>query len=306
MTRPLAMGSARCASRGRVAARGRVASRGRVAPSRRGFTLLEVLVAVAILGLGLSVILSAQSGLFQNATRAENFSLAPGLIRCKMSELELDLLRDGYSVMDQRESGPCCEDDTNKQFSCEWSVELIKLPEPRDIGFGSGDGGLDIGGSSGGLGALGALAQADTLGPSGLGQQDLGGVASMLTQSGGNPIDGVASIVMGMVYPQIKPMFEASIRKLTVKVLWKEGKVARDLSAVQYVASPQQGGFDPNAAAGLEGLESAVQGGGMQGGLPGTPGGGLPGGALQRGLPGGGSPNPSPRLGGGRVPGGGP
>ncbi|MBX3181011.1 MAG: type II secretion system protein [Polyangiaceae bacterium] len=284
-------------------------SRRAVPSAERGFTLLEVLVAVAILGLGLSVILSAQTGLFQNATRAENLSVAPGLIRCKMNELELDLLRDGYSVMDQHESGPCCEEDTNRRFSCDWSVELIKLPEPRDIGFGSGDGGLDIGGSSGGLGALGALAQADTLGASGLGQQDLGGVASMLTQSGGNPIDGVASIVMGMVYPQIKPMFEASIRKITVKVRWKEGKVERDLSAVQYVASPQQGGFDPNAAAGLEGLEgvlggSGLQGGGLQGGgLPGgLQGGGLPGRGLQQGLPGGGLPSPSPRP---NLPGGG-
>ncbi|MCA9646751.1 MAG: hypothetical protein KC492_38960, partial [Myxococcales bacterium] len=56
------------------------------------------------------------------------------------------------------------------------------------------------------------------------------------------------------------PMLEASIRRVTVTVVWKEGKNRRELSAVQFVTNPQQGGLDPNAAAGLEGLEDLAGG----------------------------------------------
>ena len=62
-------------------------------------------------------------------------------------------------------------------------------------------------------------------------------------------------LVMGMVYPDLKPMLEASIRKVTVTVTWKEGNNERDLSVTQFVTNPMQGGLDPNAAKGLEGLD---------------------------------------------------
>jgi len=39
--------------------------------ARRGFTLLEVLVAVAILGLGLTVILNSQTSSFSGAQTAQ-------------------------------------------------------------------------------------------------------------------------------------------------------------------------------------------------------------------------------------------
>ena len=55
----------------------------------RGFTLLEVLMAVAILGLGLTVLLGAQVGMFTNAKRAERLSLATNVARCRMSELKV-------------------------------------------------------------------------------------------------------------------------------------------------------------------------------------------------------------------------
>ena len=53
-------------------------SRGRHSPARgaRAFTLLEVMVAVAILGLGLTVILTAQTGLFSSSKRAAQLSEA--------------------------------------------------------------------------------------------------------------------------------------------------------------------------------------------------------------------------------------
>src|SRR5262249_13241426 len=67
----------------------------------RGFTLLEVMVAVAILGLGLTAILSAQAGAFASAAHARHVSVATGLARCKMSEVEEHLAGpEGYPELD--------------------------------------------------------------------------------------------------------------------------------------------------------------------------------------------------------------
>ena len=74
--------------------------------------------------------------------------------------------------------------------------------------------------------------------------------------SGG--VQGIASMAMTLVYPQLKPMLEASLRKVTVSVLWKEGRKERDLTAVQYVASPMQGAIDPDAAEQMEAVGDAM------------------------------------------------
>ena len=69
-----------------------------ISTSTAAFSLLEVMVAVAILGLGLTVILTAQTGLFSSAKRAAQLSQAVGLARCKMAEVELQLLKEGYQL----------------------------------------------------------------------------------------------------------------------------------------------------------------------------------------------------------------
>jgi hypothetical protein len=60
----------------------------------------------------------------------------------------------------------------------------------------------------------------------------------------GASIDGMGPMVMGMVYPDLKPMLEASIRRVTVTVKWTEGVMNRELPVTQFVAYPQMGGLD--------------------------------------------------------------
>ena len=71
--------------------------------------------------------------------------------------------------------------------------------------------------------------------------------------SGGLGTQGLLQMVMGMVYPSLKLMFEASIRRLTVTVKWHEGPNAKEISFIQYVTNPQQAGFvagvSPSASA---------------------------------------------------------
>lgn len=229
------------------------------------------MVAVAILGLALTVILSAQAGLYSSGNYARNISQATGLARCKMSELEEKLLSEGFPLISETSDGPCCDDDLqNTNMRCDWSVETVTLPEPIGMETLLGEGKFDT--SMGPLGALANLGQNPTM-VAEAGEDGISQLADVLSSStGGSAMGaaGLAPLVMGMVYPQLKPMLEASIRKVTVTVSWKEGRRTREFEIVQYVTNPMQGGLLP----GMSELDSA--GGGIPqgfgiGGVGGVP-----------------------------------
>lgn len=240
--------------------------------AERGFTLLEVMVALAILGLGLTVILSSQTGLLAAVGRVRGETYAQNLLRCRMTEIELDLSMTGFSLLDETDSGECCEDEDEPGYTCEWKIESVELPDPSAVeqelseagtdGDASADADADVdpdelgaeapSSTSGPTGIMGALSTIEQSGGSALGSgsglSDLGG---MLEDTSGGA-DGMISMALSLVYPDLKPMLEASIRRVTVKVKWKEGQKERDLSAVQYVTNPLEGALNPNAAEGLD------------------------------------------------------
>ena len=232
---------------------------------RRGFTLLEVMVAVAILGLGLTAILSAQAGAFASANHGRNISVSVGLLRCKMTEIEEKLAKPpGFSELDESESGICCEGDDTPNMKCSWKIEKPQLPEAKfgelnldsmlggSSGTAGGPGlggaiGLLTGGSPGsapaidpgsGIGDISkTLASANTGDPSALGGAAAGGVG------------GIASMVMSLVYPSLKLIFEASTRRVTVTLTWREGPKSFNTSLVQWMASPQRAGVTADEGA---------------------------------------------------------
>ncbi len=231
---------------------------------RRGFSLLEVMVSVAILGLVLTVILSAQGGLAASNKAAANMGMAITAGRCKMTEAEERLLKLGYPEIDQIDTDiPCCEDTEAQGFTCDLRVEKIELPNPPQNSLGDGGASLSLdlpgttggagtaGGAAGGLGALGNVLN-NPAGGAGLNFD--GGLASLGSQvanqvgmgaaaGGGSGAEGMLSMVMGLVYPGLKLLMEASIRKISVTIHWKEGPNPRDLILTQYVTNPQRGGF---------------------------------------------------------------
>jgi general secretion pathway protein I len=244
-----------------------------------GFSLLEVMVAIAILGLTLTVILSAQGGLAASNRSAANMGQAVQLGRCKMTEIEEQLLKLGYQEIDQIETAvPCCLDATPENFICDTKIEKVELPN-MNTGNSLGDGGSLLGASSALLGPNNAA------GGPGLnlavdgGMQGLGQLASQFGP-GGAGADGMLTMVMGMLYPSIKPMYEASIRRVTVTVRWKEGPNERDLPLTQFVTNPQRGGFAGSslmADGGVMDFGPAPTGSGAPGGSP-SPGAGTGGG----------------------------
>jgi general secretion pathway protein I len=218
-----------------------------------GFSLLEVMVAIAILGLVLTVILSAQGGLAASNRSAANMGQAVVLGRCKMSELEEKMLKLGYPELDALDQAvPCCEEEKNEVFTCDTRIEKIEMPNFQS-GNSLGDGGALVGPGSDPAGTAGIAGLVNPAGSGGGLNLDvdagLAGIGSSLQSQigGGAGTQGLLSMVMGILYPSIKPMFEASIRRLTVTVKWKEGPNDRELPLVQYITNPQRGGFAGSA-----------------------------------------------------------
>jgi len=240
--------------------------------SSRAFTLLEVLVALAILGLGLVVILSSQAGLFSSASRGEHLTAASNLLRCKMSEIELTLAQKGFSLTDENDEGDCCEDES-EGYSCSWKIERVELPPlpeasldqdggvPGPAGSAglTGPGDLSLGtppsGGPGAGGPFGALMGIAATQGASLGDNATPG--SVMQQLGSTGSSGMEGMVMGFVYPGLKPMLEASIRRVTVTVKWSEGKRPRELEVTQFLTRPQEGQLMTADQNGLTGLTQA-------------------------------------------------
>jgi general secretion pathway protein I len=185
--------------------------------------------------------------LFSSASRGEHLTVASNLLRCKMSEIELEIAQKGFSLTDENDEGPCC-DDESEGYSCAWKLERVELPPlPESSGMDGDAGTGDIPGG----GALDTLASLQTAPGAALGENpSLGSLAEQLAPSGGGGIEG---IVMGFVYPSLKPMLEASIRRVTVKVTWKEGTRERELEATQFLTRPQEGELGTADQIGLDG-----------------------------------------------------
>jgi general secretion pathway protein I len=284
--------------------------------ARRGFSLLEVMVAIAILGLAVTVILSSQAGLAASNKAAANMGTALTVGRCRMSELEEKLLRLGFPEIEETDSSNiCCDDKDVPGFTCEWKVERIILPQPSGGSVMDG-GSLNVGGlfGDGGAGGLSGVPGLPTgiasalnnpgggasldfdggalsnLGTTMQSQMGLGGSGAL--GSGGAGAAGLLSMAFSIVYPSLKPLLETAIRKITVTIRWSEGLKNRDLVLVQYVTNPLRAGF----MSGVPGM--AGDGGAPFPGMPGAGGvPGAPGAPGVPGAPGGGLIGPTPTPG---------
>jgi general secretion pathway protein I len=172
-----------------------------------------------------------------------------------LCEIVLDLLEVGFPVIVLWDSGVWCV-DVDFVFTCEWAVQTVELPQPATFAdtdeIEGGDEGDESSaavspfGAASGLGAL-PTQSGELAGVSGVG--DLAGELGDSAEGG-----GMVSMALGLVYPTLKPMLEASIRKVKVSVIWQEGSKERRLDAVQYVTNPLEGNLNPNMGESLEDL----------------------------------------------------
>jgi len=198
----------------------------------RGFTLLEVMIAIAILGLSLTAIFSSEVGAANVAARARRQNVAATLARCKMGEIEEIIAIEGLPALEKKDTDACCEHAPVEGYECSWIVERIILPE------------------------LGAQEADDDETSQDRSQRRLTETYDDINAQGGQtPQEVIAgqsgnhtTMALEIGFPILKPFFEEQVRRATVAVRWKEGPSERGFDVVQFLVSEQIAASDPNAA----------------------------------------------------------
>jgi type II secretion system protein I len=189
-----------------------------------GFTLLEVMVALAILSMTLVVLLRIVTNNVRATNHAKMTTTATFLARAKMVEVEDLVLDNGFSEEDESESGNF-KDMGSPAFRWEYVIERIDLPTDM---------------------AQKTQAQA----------QDQ-------SQNAKDPMSMMSGFLGGMMSSFIEPVrigLQESVRKVTVRVLWDEnGRPNQSMEVVQYLTDPAKldlalTGGAAGAAPGVPGL----------------------------------------------------
>ena len=92
----------------------------------RGFTLLEVLIALMILSISLTVLLQAQASSLANAGRSRDITIATLLARSKLIDIEKKLFHEGFVVNTEDEDGNFREEG-HEEITWKYRVSEIKL-----------------------------------------------------------------------------------------------------------------------------------------------------------------------------------
>ena len=229
-----------------------------------GFTLIEVMIAIVILAVGMASLFTSEAGAVRIAQRARTTTIATLLARCKMGEVEERVFKEGWPAEQIDGRDECCDGAEHDGFKCEWKVERIVLPELTEDGetggLTAGGKGKDkdkdkdkdkreldekgpgggIAGGIGGGGLAGGMLAGGASGDAGMG--DGGILEGFVSQFSGGPEDSdpIASFVMSISFPIMKPVIEEGVRRATVTVSWKEGDSERTFDVVQYLVNEAQ------------------------------------------------------------------
>jgi prepilin-type N-terminal cleavage/methylation domain-containing protein len=169
-----------------------------------GFSLLEVLVSLAILAMSLVIISRIVTGNVTAANHARMTTAATFLARTRISMMEQSLSEYGFAEMDGEDTGDFSQDNY-PAFRWYTNVERIELP--ADSG------------------------------------QKVQQAASKQTLSN-NPMEMLSGFMGGFMSTLMDPIrlgLQESVRKLTVKVKWNEpGKPGQSIEVVNFLTDPSR------------------------------------------------------------------
>jgi general secretion pathway protein I len=200
---------------------------------QRGLTLLEVMLALALMGLGLVVLIKAAAGNIASSEEAHMMGVATDLARGKMYDIEEILMKDGFTDTDQSQLDDKCFDDEGWPSICySYKVEEPKLPsydELQQMAQGAAKGSGAGSGSGSGFGSDQA--------PGGFENSALGGMIGMMGAFGGGKQDITATqggaLIQGQ-YSMFQEILKVSVRKVTLTMKWKVLGRDRDMKVVAF------------------------------------------------------------------------
>ena len=215
-----------------------------------GFTLLEVMVGLALLGFALVVLMRSTAGNIRAAEQSHMLGVATDLARAKMYDIEESLMKDGFSDTEV--------DDCNKDFSEEgWpnihycsKVIPVDMPNFEDLQAMARGQATHLMGSGAGAGSADAAALAAAAGSasSDEGSDDalgafqnsmLGGMLGGMLGAGGTDVLGAqGAAVLQMQYQMFQEILKDTIRKVTLQVSWTVLGRDEDFTVVAFFTDP--------------------------------------------------------------------
>jgi prepilin-type N-terminal cleavage/methylation domain-containing protein len=224
----------------------------------RGFTLLEMMIAMAILSGALTWLVVGMSRNITAENHAKLMTTATFLAREKMVDFEDELYLKGFSEFAEN---PPCEIDPKAfpRFTCKIIVDKVELPSAEQIQT-----------------VLTKAQEATTTTNGDDKKPPANDPASRLSgANGASPLTAGAGALASQ-FGIIKDVLEQGIRRITVKVVWNEGRTPRDLSIVAYYTDVRKVDQAIQIAAQPPGgATTGGGGGGTTGGGGGTTGGGI-------------------------------
>jgi general secretion pathway protein I len=183
------------------------------AARRRGFTLLEVMVALAILAGSLLTISEVVGGALRNHVRAHRLEVATLLARTKMAEVQAQYERKGFRDFDESSDGTF-EEDGHPEVR--WSLETRKPT-------------VELGPD----GVLAALTGGQTL-------QDLLPKPDQAPALG--PFQAAMTGTISAVLTKIGEQLKKSVREVRLTVSWEDGRAVESFTVATHlvVLQPQE------------------------------------------------------------------
>ncbi len=170
-----------------------------------GFSLLEVMVALAILSVGLVLLMQVQARSARLAIEAREMTVATMLARGKLYDCQTDLLKKGFSIGDYDEEGSF-DDEGYPSFY--WECHAYKPDMPT----------ADAGDISGAAGKMG-----------------MGAASDAADASGQNPAQEMGMQFIAPVLSQMSSVLGDSIRELVVIVRWGDGEDRQEMTVTTHV-----------------------------------------------------------------------